>query len=188
MRLFVAVNLPAGERHAAWDAAGPLREAGLPVRWVVADGFHVTLKFLGEVDPAQREPIGAALTGAVRRLKPFDVTLGGIGAFPSFDRPRVVWLGVEHHPALELLANDVEHALRPFGFESELRPFQPHVTIGRTQRDAASSATQPLETLAGRVAYAGLMTLTSVDLMESVPGHAGSEYRLLHSAPLAGGR
>ncbi len=187
MRLFVAVNLPAGERHAAWDATATLRTAGLPVRWVAADHLHVTLKFLGEVAAERATPIGEAIAGAVREARSFAVTLGGAGAFPSPDRPRVVWIGVEAHPALELLANDVERALAPFAFASELRPFHPHVTIGRVGREVRPSSLKRLRRLLDEVAYSGVMRVESVDLMESVTGRDGASYRVVHRAPLREG-
>lgn len=188
MRLFVAVNLPEDERRAAYEAVAPLRQAGLPVRWVRTDGLHVTLKFLGEVAEDRLEPIGAALDAAVTPARPFEVTLGGVGAFPSSSRPRVVWLGVEQHPALELLANDVEKALGPFGFEPELRPFRPHVTLGRAKQGARPAAFSALEALAERVDYAGVAPVASVDLMESILGPDGASYRVRHQSFLGGRR
>lgn len=186
MRLFVAVNLPPAERDALWQAAAPLREAGLPVRWVAADCLHITIKFLGEVDESIAEQIATALSGAVRTVRPFDVVTGGIGAFPDLAHPRVVWCGVEVVPALELLANDVEHALKPFAFGSELAPFRPHVTLGRARKDAQPKDLRPLAQLAGQVAYQGMITITSVDLMHSTPGPNGSRYVVRHAAALSG--
>jgi RNA 2',3'-cyclic 3'-phosphodiesterase len=186
MRLFVAVNLPPAERDALWQAAAPLREAGLPVRWVAADCLHITIKFLGEVDESAAEQIATALSGAMRAVRPFDVVTGGIGAFPDLAHPRVVWCGVEVAPALELLANDVERALKPFDFGSELAPFRPHVTLGRAHKDAKAKDLRPLAKLARAVAYDGMITVSSVDLMHSTPGPAGSRYVVRHAAPLAG--
>ncbi len=187
MRTFVAVNLPADERRAAWRAAEPLREAGLPVKWVAADCLHVTIRFLGEVEPERVGHIGTALAEAMRPLRPFDLGIGGFGAFPDLAHARVVWCGVEIHPALELLANDVEHALRPFGFESALEPFRPHITLGRTRKDARKGAMGKLAELVGPLEYASVVPVASVDLMESRTGRDGATYTLRHAAPLGGG-
>lgn len=186
MRLFVAVNLPPAEREALWQAAAPLRDANLPVRWVAADCLHITIKFLGELDESGAEAIATALSAAVRDVRPFEVTTGGIGAFPDLAHPRVVWHGVEHAPALELLANDVERALKPFDFGSELSPFRPHVTLGRVQKDARAKDLRGLAAAAKRVTYEGLLAVTSVDLMHSTPGPHGSRYVVRHAAALAG--
>lgn len=184
MRLFVAVNLPAEERRRAWEAAQPLRAARLPVRWAAEETLHLTLKFLGEVDAERVGPIGDALAGAVRGLRPFTVGLGGVGAFPSLSKPRVVWVGMERHPALELLANDVERALMGLSFEPELKPFSPHLTLGRAERGARASAFGDFPAQAAAVAYEGSTTVESVDLMHSVLGPHGPTYTVLSRAPL----
>jgi len=186
VRLFVAVNLPADERRRAWEAAAPLRRAHLPVRWVAEDALHLTLKFLDDVEHERVAPIGQALGGAVRTARPFTVTLGGVGAFPSLGKPRVVWLGMEHHPALELLANDVELALMGLSFEPELRPFSPHVTLGRVERNARRGAFADFARLAGEVDYAGSTVVESVDLMQSTLGPHGASYTVLSRAALGG--
>lgn len=188
MRLFVAVNLPEAERRAAHEATAPLRHGDLPVRWVAEASLHVTLKFLGEVAAEQAAVIAVALDEAVGGARAFEVGLGGIGAFPSMARPRVVWLGVERHPALELLANDVERALQPFGFEAELRPFQPHITLGRAKQGASGAAFARLEKLVARVSYEGMAPVGSVDLMESVLRPEGAVYQVCHQAFLHGAR
>ncbi|HTT66765.1 MAG TPA: RNA 2',3'-cyclic phosphodiesterase [Gemmatimonadales bacterium] len=188
VRLFVAVNLPADERRRAWAAAAPLRAAHLPVRWVAEDVLHLTLRFLGEVEPERVPGIEEALRGAVRAARPFTVTLGGVGAFPSLGKPRVVWVGIEHHPALELLANDVELALMALAFEPELRPFSPHLTLGRAERSARPAAFKDFARLAAEVGYTGSTTVESVDLMQSTLGPHGASYAVLSRAPLAGGQ
>ena len=187
MRLFVAVNLPLEERRRTWEAAAPLRAARLPVRWVGEEALHLTLRFLGEVGQEQVGPIVDALGGAVRGARPFAVSLGGIGAFPSLAKPRVVWLGVEHHPALELLANDVELALMSLAFEPELQPFSPHLTLGRAERGARPPAFKDFPQLAAGVAYQGMTSVESVDLMQSTLGPRGATYSVLSRAPLGAG-
>lgn len=187
MSLLVAVGLPAEERGAAWQAAEPLRRSRTPVRWVPETDLHITVQFLGDVPDGPVAAIGAALSAAVRHVKPFDLGLDGFGAFPDFAAPRVLWIGVERHPALELLTNDVAGALRPLGFEPELRPFQPHLTIGRLAGDAASVAGPDLETVAATLDYAGVIPVVGLDLMVSRRG-PGLRYESLYRAELGGGR
>lgn len=187
MRLFIAVNLPAEERRAAYDAAAPLRAARLPVRWVREDAVHVTLRFLGEVGEERVPALGDALAGAVQGARSFSLAIGGVGAFPGLARPRVLWMGVERHPALELLANDVERSLMALGFEPELRPFHPHLTLGRVERGAKAAAFRDLERLASGVTYQSTIRVESVDLMQSTLGSGGATYSVLSRAPLADG-
>ena len=184
MRLFVAVNLPERARRAAREATAPLRSSRLPFTWVAEGSLHVTLKFLGDVDAGRADEIGRALSDAVKTVRPFDVGLGGLGAFPAAERPRVVWLGVERHPALELLAHDVERTLAPMGFESELKPFQPHVTLGRARKTAKAAELKRWAAAAERIEFADVVPVESVDLMESTLKTRGAEYRLVHQASL----
>jgi RNA 2',3'-cyclic 3'-phosphodiesterase len=187
VRLFVAVNLQPEERRRAWEATRPLRDAHVPVRWTAEESLHLTLRFLGEVAPERVGPIGEALAGAVRAVRPFTVGLGGVGAFPSLTKPRVVWVGVERHPALELLANDVELALMRLSFEPELRPFSPHLTLGRAERSARPAAFKTFPDLATGIAYEGMITVESVDLMQSTLGSRGATYTVLSRALLGVG-
>lgn len=186
LRLFIAVNLPIEERRAAFAATAPLRESDAAVKWVAEENLHLTMKFLGPVEAAAAAGIGDALADAVRTVKPFDVGLGGCGAFPDQGHPRVVWIGVERHPALELLANDVERVVGRFGFEPELRPFQPHVTIGRARQDAATGPLRSLGERLGTVDYAAVVPVDSVDLMESRTAGNGPSYHVLRRATLSG--
>ena len=182
----MAVNLPAPERRSIHRATAPLRELAAPVKWTGEDSLHVTLRFLGEVAEDRAQAIGEALAGAVRKVRPFDVTLGGVGAFPDLDDPRVLWIGVERHPALELLANDVEMTLQRFGFEPELRPFQPHLTIGRARKDARRKKLAVLDGPARDINYSGVRVVDAIDLMVSKSGKGGSVYRSLRRATLDG--
>src|SRR3972149_8617791 len=125
MRLFIAINFPADLRQRLWEAAGPLRTAGYPVRWVAPDGVHLTLKFLGEVQPDREPQVVAAIGVAVQGAKRFTLPVGGFGAFPSVSRPRVVWAGCEPVPALELLQDRVEREMERLGVPLGGRPVPP---------------------------------------------------------------
>lgn len=186
MRLFVAITLPPDLRERLWEAAEPLRAAGYPVRWVALDGMHLTLKFLGEVK-ADREPrVVAAIGAAVQGAKRFTLPVGGFGAFPSLFRPRVLWAACEPVPALELLQHRVEQELERLGFPLEGRPFHPHLTLGRAQRDARPAAFRDLEDRMNAMAFSGEAVVDSVDLMESHLSRDGARYTRRHAARLAG--
>jgi RNA 2',3'-cyclic 3'-phosphodiesterase len=100
---------------------------------------HLTLRFLGEVDPARLPALEERLGAVALRHGPFAVRLAGVDAFPDRDRPRIVYLGIVAGQAeLIALAADVEGELAALGFPRERRPFRPHVTLGRIRspRDA----------------------------------------------------
>lgn len=88
-RLFLAVRVPPAEAEvaASWIGADPHLK---PVR---PDGIHLTLLFLGAVEPTRRPEIRAAAQAVCAGGVPFPLELAGVGAFPSWDRPRVIWVG-----------------------------------------------------------------------------------------------
>ena len=183
MRLFVALNLPETERARVASASAALRSAGLPVRWVASDALHLTLKFLGEVTESAAADAARAVAAVARSHAPFPLVLRGAGAFPAGRRPAVWWIGVEPTPALLALRDAVEAAFAPLGFPTEARPFSPHVTLGRTRRDAARvpDAAQLLQ----RVALQTTFTVETLDLMRSHLSPRGAHYECVLAAKLA---
>lgn len=176
MRLFIAVNLPQDVRRALWDAVAPLRERRFPVRWVQPEGLHVTLKFLGEVARERESALRDAIARAVGDMRQFPLGLSGFGAFPTLERPRVVWAGCEPAPPLELVQHALEREMQELGFPLEGRPFRPHITIGRVRRDAKRRALAGFADAVAPLVHEAAVTVTSVDLMESRLSPAGATY------------
>lgn len=130
IRSFIAVDLEAPVRAAVQTLLDEFRRLKAEIRWVRAEGMHVTLKFLGWVDPPRLERVHAAAAAAVHDRPALRLAVRGMGAFPSLRRPRVLWVGL-HGDGLVELAESVERAMEPLGFEREKRAFTPHVTLGR---------------------------------------------------------
>ena len=131
MRLFAALPLPDTAREELADLLRQLRAERWPVRWVDARGAHLTLKFYGEVLPGRLEVILEAVTHAVNGAGRMAMCFTTLDAFPTARQPRVLYLGVEAPPALELLKDRVERASEQIGFAPEGVPFRAHVTLGR---------------------------------------------------------
>jgi 2'-5' RNA ligase len=133
MRLFAAVPIPDPARGQILDLLGDLRRGDWPVRWVHEEGLHMTLKFFGEVAPERLDVITEAIRFAADGAGPQSLALGELGAFPSRSRPRILWVGVQAQPSLELLQDRIERGSEAIGFPPEGTPFQPHVTLGRVR-------------------------------------------------------
>ena len=131
MRLFVALPIPEPARHVIVALLDRLRGSDWPVRWVRPEGIHLTLKFYGEVAPERLEVIEEAIRLAAAGAGPMSMRLAALGAFPTNARPRILWLGLDAPPALELLQDRLERRGEDIGFPPEGVPFQPHVTLGR---------------------------------------------------------
>ena len=120
MRLFLAINLPPDVRRDIVAATAPLRECAPELAWVDEARLHLTLKFLDDQPPDDRvDAVRAATAQIAGRHRELIMHLGGIGAFPNFRRARVVWMGVEQDPRLELLHHDIEVACEALGFDVE---------------------------------------------------------------------
>ncbi len=187
MRLFVAINLPDGLREDIHEAVSPLREDGLPARWVDPGHYHVTMKFIGEVRPDDRDAMEEVLRRCVSGYRPVDVGLEEIGAFPSLRRPRVIWLGVTPTPQLRALKHDLEHAYARLGIDRETRAFRPHVTLGRARDDAEAGDFRALEALARDIEVEADFMATHLDLMRSHLRPEGAEYDVEAQVPLRPG-
>jgi 2'-5' RNA ligase len=185
VRVFVALNFPRSVRQELWDATAPLRALELPVRWVREEGLHLTLKFLGEVAAEREAELVAALGRAAAGARPLSLVVRGLGVFPDVRRPRVVWLGVEGEPALELLQHRVEQEFGPLGFPPEGRPFRPHLTLGRAARGARPRELAGLEAALGRVRVEAAALVETLDLMESTLKRDGAVYQVRHSERLS---
>ncbi|MBI4521101.1 MAG: RNA 2',3'-cyclic phosphodiesterase [Gemmatimonadetes bacterium] len=185
MRLFIAVNLPKKEKMRIHRAARPLREAGYPVRWVPPDLVHITLKFLGEILADYQESIMQSLRRVAEKTYDFELELSGFGGFPTLRRPRVIWAGVDPTPALRCLKQDLEWEFSALGFEREPRAFQPHITLGRAERDATVGQFRRLDELASEATYSAKIGVHRIDLMRSQLAASGSTYTLVESARLA---
>ena len=129
MRLFVALDIPADIRQRLQVLGG-----GVPgARWTDPEVYHLTLRFIGEVDRPTAEEINAGFSAlAVPR---FDLQLAGVGQFGTGRRARTLWAGAEPTPELVHLARKIDRAVVAVDFAPEDRNFTPHVTIARL-RDA----------------------------------------------------
>ena len=131
MRLFVGLELP-------WEVRqrmALLMGAGIPgARWVPAENYHVTLRFIGEAPRHLADEIDHAL--AALKAPSFALTLAGIGTFAKGGRSQSLWLGVARSEPLERLQSKIETALQRCGLEPERRRFQPHVTLARLDNAA----------------------------------------------------
>jgi 2'-5' RNA ligase len=135
VRSFFAVALPEVARAAAAGLAGRLREAerGEGVRWVRPEGYHLTLRFLGNVDRDAIAELAERVGEEISPSPPFAAHLGRASIFPSSRNPRVIALAVEPEASLASLAEGIERVVVAAGFKPERRRFRAHLTLGRVR-------------------------------------------------------
>jgi 2'-5' RNA ligase len=128
-RLFTALEIP---RDAALSLS--LLRGGLPgARWIDVENYHLTLRFIGDVQGYVADEIANALD-RVRRPS-FSLSLSGVGAFGS-KKPHAVWAGVSASPDLYALQAEIERICQRLGLPADPRKFSPHVTLARLKNSA----------------------------------------------------
>ena len=133
IRSFLAIELPKPILKKIEEVQADLRAAHADVRWVSPEKIHLTLKFFGSIEESRIDSIFKSIEESVRSTSPFSLEVRGVGAFPSMKSPRVIWLGLENGQSLTSLQKQIETQLEKIGFQSEDRPFHPHLTLGRTK-------------------------------------------------------
>jgi 2'-5' RNA ligase len=174
-RLFIAVPVADVVRRAMARLIADLRLAGADYKWVEPENLHLTLRFFGATPLERIAEIESLMRRAAQRPR-FEVSFGTLGAFDSWDDPKVLWLGVDKGEAeLAALAEDL-------GAAEEGRRFSAHLTIGR------SRGRRGLERLKAAALHAGLPELRQivdkVVLFESRLTPKGPTYWALREAGL----
>jgi len=182
-RCFVAVSLDDVIRSAlsasvaAWRSEPPADA----LRWGDPDAWHLTLAFLGSVDPQDVATIMSRVGGAAATHPPMEIATARLGAFPRPSSARVLWYGVaDPEGGLASLAREMEAALGLPGEE----PFRAHVTLARARR-------RPIDLRgwierASESAPEGRMPVQSVQLMRSHLGAGPARYETLSTFMLGG--
>jgi len=182
MRLFAALPVTGGAMLELTELIGECERTDWPVRWVRPSGLHLTVKFLGESDPALVPEIETALRLACRGVAMIPFAPIEVGAFPSLAGASVLWAGYQAEPALELLAHRVEQGCALLGFPVGGRPFRPHVTIGRI-RAGRSLPQSAIPVLEQRQIRSGFLADRLV-LYKSITGPNRAEYASLATIAL----
>ena len=164
-----------------------MREAASEAGWVSENNLHLSIKFFGEQPDTAPLRITDLLTPVGAAHAPFDLRLGGLGAFPNLRAPRVVWMGVQQDPRLELMHHDVEAACAASGFPLDARAFRPHITIARVRGAIPLAKARALALAARAVVYKGVQQVSALSLIESTLGADGPRYTTVASIPLGGG-
>jgi 2'-5' RNA ligase len=174
MRLFVAINLPDKIKKELADLGQGLRGFGL-IKPVEEGDIHLTLKFLGDAKPEDVVPN----LGRVEHKK-FDISLKGLGAFPSLNYIKVVWAGCEKGFKETVTLHDrIESVLPEFKRDNN---FHPHATLARVKFPKDKKGL--IDFIQQNQGDFGEFEVETFDLMKSELSRAGPEYEVVKSFPL----
>jgi 2'-5' RNA ligase len=189
VRVFVALDIPEHVRAAIAALIARLRPTCHAARWARIEGVHVTLKFIGEVQPDKIEPIKASLS-RIHLPDSIELKFRNVRFFPNERRPRVFWAGIEAGTELGALAATVEVSLEPLGIAKEQRAFSPHLTLARLR--SLSGPSSALDRLREAISEAGPLEFGTCmakefHLYQSILKRGGAEYTRLATFRFVGG-
>jgi 2'-5' RNA ligase len=188
LRSFIAIELPPELKSELQSIQTSLQKGQVNyVKWVDTHNIHLTLKFLGDIERAQIDPIVSAIETSTGNSRPFSLSLQDVGAFPSLDRPNIVWAGLQGDlKTLSVWQITIEQNLKPLGFTPESRPFSPHLTLGRVRENATLLEKQSLgrQLAAIHLKSGSPMIVSSLNLVHSQLTPKGPIYTILRSIKL----
>lgn len=131
MRAFLGIPIPEGLKPSIISVQD--RFLDFDIKIVEKENLHFNLKFFEEISDEKVEQLKKVLEDICKQFQPFEVKIEGVGAFPSLNYVRVIWLGVKDgYQTLASLAEMIENALESMGFETKEK-FVPHLTLGRVR-------------------------------------------------------
>ena len=190
IRSFIAIELPSEIKAGLTSLEERLKVGQHPfIKWVDPEGIHLTLKFLGNIATTTVPDIIEAIARIAQPISPFHLQIGGLGAFPNWQRPQVVWVGVGGEvQKLATLQRGMEVALASLGFPPESRSFSPHLTLGRLRERASPGDRRRFAQWAQSVKFEASLPfeVDALRLMRSQLTPSGAIYSQLASVELGG--
>ncbi|PWT93245.1 MAG: RNA 2',3'-cyclic phosphodiesterase [Acidobacteria bacterium] len=178
-RLFIAVGIPSEILQKMEAMQKEFKRFAREAKWVRPEGMHLTLKFLGYVDPDKIPEITNLLKPIAENQNSFSILVRGCGFFPNSRRPTVLWTGIVSNQ-LEKLQKEVDDAMEKIGFEKEQHGFTPHLTLARF-RDYHGLTPLILESEKWREKELGEFTARDFTLYESILHRSGAEYQKVNT-------
>ena len=188
LRTFIAADIPPSIQQSIQQVTNSLRKSigDSSVKWIPAHNLHLTLKFIGDTSPSNVEAVKQAIRSQADSFPAFDLPISGPGSFPNSKRVRVLFIGTQPPAELEALHRGIESACARLGYESESRPFSPHLTIGRVREHASFADREQIRKALDGITIdsLGIARVDSVQLYKSELKPTGAVYTKLFSAPL----
>ncbi|MGI6435683.1 MAG: RNA 2',3'-cyclic phosphodiesterase [Syntrophomonadaceae bacterium] len=178
MRAFIAIPVPEAVKEQVEKAKSQLLQVNPDIKWVEYNNYHLTLKFLGEINGQQVQKIGERLRQVGECSPPFYLAIRGMGFFPNRRKPRVAWIGMDGElNKAEFLAERIDAYLQDLGFEPE-KSHRLHLTLGRIRSERSMEALLAKVRQIEPSVSSGLFPVQAFYLMESRLSQIGPHYRI----------
>jgi 2'-5' RNA ligase len=187
IRVFLAIELSLDVRKKLSELQQQLRKTLPPINWVRPESIHLTLKFLGFVDPSIISQLLSVLKPIGKKQHVFSIDVHGLGVFPQVKHPRIFWIGLTGNTqALQELVLEIEAALEPLGFPPEEKAYHPHLTLARIKRENATVGSALLENqVLEKDQHLGTLTIDRFTLIQSDLDSSGARYTSLWTVPFS---
>lgn len=188
IRAFIAIEIDPEITRQLARIADELQEmiGSNAVRWVPPANIHLTLKFLGDVSLNNLELLKDGLRTEASIHERFNISVGGLGAYPKIRNPRVIWVGLEGPDTLIALQRSIEMQMERLGYERDRRKFSPHLTLGRVSRSAQPAEIRAVSSALDqyKLGFLGITPVHAVKLYRSDLHSDGAVYTPLMSVAL----
>ena len=181
IRVFIAVEIDSEIKNKLSEYLSMLKRTGADVKWVSPENIHLTLKFIGYIEKESLINLNKVISDAASNIEPFSISIGNIGAFPSLNKPRVVFVCVqEKGNDLLRIYEKLDKGVERLGINKESKKYVGHITLGRVKSQKnISNLKNALNS--GKECCFGLEKVTSLSLIESELTPTGPIYTRLNN-------
>ena len=181
IRVFIAIEINSEIKDKLSEYLSKLKRTGADVKWVSTENIHLTLKYIGYIEKEDLINLNIIINDAVCSVEPFSISIGNIGAFPSLNKPRVVFVCVqERGNNLLRIFEKLDKGVGQLGIKKESKKYVGHITLGRVKSQKNISKLK--NTLnAGLECFFGREKVTSLSLIQSKLTPTGPLYTRLNN-------
>lgn len=184
IRLFVALKIETEIQQKFGAVISDFKTKGGKVKWIDAKNLHITLKFLGNTDRRDVDPIISQLQDSLKNFQAIESDFNNLGGFPNLRKPKVIWTDIDKNKnAVVDLAESINESFTEINIEKNDKPFKPHLTLGRVK--SYEGITSLTDYLANYKFENIPVTFNKVQLIQSTLTQQGPIYRTLEEITLS---
>lgn len=176
IRSFLAIELDPSSTKEVSDFITQIKARFSQFRFIPSTNWHLTLHFFGSLSSEELNRLGNLLPETTAQVKPFTISLKGLGSFPNDLKSRILWIGVEGEiDKLMYLKEVLDQNLLKMKFPLETKPFHPHITIARSQKLINCNLSNPEK----EIKFKAQSRIQRVSLFQSGLTSSGAKYSIL---------
>lgn len=178
-RIFIAIDLSKEIKQNLVEMQNKIsfRQGRRGTRWVEPDHMHLTLVFLGDAEEEKISKIEKICYKVAQKIRPFEIAISSLSAFPNLTRAHTLWLGVENSDELNQLQEKLKEGLKEASLRIEERKFTPHLTLARLKKK--KNLRSEIENFKQK--NFGIMKVNEFNIFESKLSPKGAKHKIINS-------